>query len=211
MNHLIAYPGINVSLAVLQKEYGEEYAPWPNKRTDINGTLQRAPYYPEDFDDFVDRCRASKGKMEAFAVLQQEEDTFRYIGHTGIHDITWPDGTGETGSIFGAENSRQKGFGTEAKLLLQYHAFMILGLRKLHSGVKAFNAQSLGHLLKCGYQIVGRNRQEHFHEGSYVDGIILECFREDWEPIWDTYQKEKSLPKLSDIQREMVRIETKQA
>lgn len=208
MEHLIAYEGVSVSLAVLQKGYRDEYLPWPNKRTDVNGTLQRPPYYPEDFDEWIDSLRQSKGKHEVFAVLVHEGDancrTYRYIGQHGIHGITWPSGHATTGSIMGAADARGKGYGTEAKLLLQHHAFHVLGLRKLNSEVKEFNGQSLGHLIKCGYTIIGRRKKHDFHEGTWVDNIILECFREDWEPIWNAYQQDKRLPSLTDKQRKEV-------
>lgn len=213
-DHIIIYEGTRMSLGLIQKSYGPTYVPWPNRRTDVNGTLQRGPYWPEDFDEWVDLLRKSKGKNEAFAVLVHEGEkgtrTYRYIGNMGIHGITWPSGYATTGSILGGDDGRGKGYGTEAKLWIQYHAFMILGLRKLSSEVKAFNAGSLGHLLKCGYRIIGRRKAHDFHEGSFVDTILLECFPEDWEPIWNGYRSSETLPKLSEEQQELVRRETNQ-
>jgi len=46
------------------------------------------------------------------------------------------------------------GIGTEAMLLLLYHAFMILGLRKVTATVKVFNAPSMGHSIKSGYKLI---------------------------------------------------------
>lgn len=213
-DHVIIYEGVHMSLALIQKAYGPEYIAWPNQRTNVHGTLQRGPYWPEDFDEWIDRLRKDKGKNEAFAVLVHEgessERTYRYIGNMGIHGITWPSGCATTGSILGGDSARGKGYGTEAKLWTQYHAFMVLGLRKLNSEVKAFNADSLGHLLKCGYYVIGRKKAHDFHEGGFVDTILLECFREDWEPIWEAYRSSNELPKLTDEQRKLVRRETNQ-
>lgn len=210
--HIIVYKGITMSLALMQRMYGPEYLPWPNRRTAINGTLQRPPYYPEDFDEWIERLRKGKGVHEVFAVLAHEDKEsgrgYRYLGHAGIHDVEWPSGHATTGSVLGADNAREKGYGTEAKLWMQYHAFKVLGLRKLLSEVKAFNAPSLGHLLKCGYKIIGRRKSHDFHEGAYVDVIVLECFREDWEPIWERYRASGTLPKLTALQRTRVTKET---
>lgn len=213
--HIIVYEGIIMSLALMQRRYGPEYVPWPNRRTAINGTLQRPPYYPEDFDEWIERLRKSKGVHEVFAVLAHADKKsgrkYRYLGHAGIHDVEWPSGHATTGSVLGADNAREKGYGTEAKLWMQYHAFNVLGLRKLLSEVKAFNAPSLGHLLKCGYKIIGRRKLHDFHEGAYVDVIVLECFREDWEPIWERYRASGTLPKLTTMQRKRVTKETNQS
>jgi RimJ/RimL family protein N-acetyltransferase len=209
MQHLIAYEGrAKVSLGIMQEEYIPLCAAWINRRVGIEGTLQRAPYYVEDGKEWVRSLGKQRGKDEVFAVLLKGKRKYRYIGHTGIHHIQWPDGRATTGSIFGAEKSQGRGYGTEAKLLLLYHAFMVLGIRKMESSVKAFNAQSLGHLLKCGYRIVGRKKRHCFHEGSYVDEVLVEAFREDWEPIWDRYRKAGELPKLTQTQRALVRKET---
>ncbi len=213
-NHIITYEGVRTSLALLQPFYAAEYIPWPNRRVDVNGTLQRPPYYPENFIEWLEGLRKSKGSHEVFAVLAHEtrrrKRTYRYLGHMGIHNVSWPNGVATTGSILGAPNARGNGYGTEAKLLIQHHAFHVVGLRKLASEVKAFNAPSLGHLLKCGYRIIGRRKAHDFHEGSFVDVILLECFREDWEPIWEAYQVLGKLPSLTEEQRVCVSEETNQ-
>lgn len=209
MTHIIAYEGrAKVSLGLMQEDYVPLYVPWINRRIGIEGTLQRPPYSIEGGKEWVRSLAKERGQNEVFAVLLKDKKSYRYIGHTGVHHICWPDGRATTGSIFGAEKSQGRGYGTEAKLLLLYHAFMVLGIRKMESSVKAFNAQSLGHLLKCGYRIIGRKRRQCFHEGMFVDEILLEAFREDWEPIWDRYQKNGDLPKLTQAQRALVRKET---
>ncbi len=85
---------------------------------------------------------------------------------------------------------------------------MILGLTSVDSKVKCFNAASLGHLLKTGYRIYGRIPRRIFHEGHLVDELILAVFREDWEPVWEKYQKMSELPKLTPRQRARVLKET---
>lgn len=213
MDHILTYHGlVGVSLGLLQPEYGPDFLPWANAREAIKGTLQRPPYYPENWDGFLDHIAKSKGKHEVFAVLKhigsEEKPAYEYIGHMGVHNIKWPDGIGATGSILGGKNARGNGLGTEAKLLLLYHCFYVLGLRKVVSTVKAFNGNSLGHLLKCGYKICGRHTKHIFHEGDFVDEILLELHREDFEPIWRKYKETKKLPRLTATQRKRVKKET---
>jgi RimJ/RimL family protein N-acetyltransferase len=213
MQHIIAYEGlVHVSLGLMQEEYIDQYLPWPNRRIGVEGTLQRPPYSRNSGVEWVRSLDQKKGHDEVFAILvhtDDEKNPYRYVGHMGVHDIQWPDGRAKTGSIIGASEARSRGCGTEAKLLIQYHAFMILGIRKLTSSVKSFNGSSLGHLLKCGYQIVGRYKKHYFHEGAFGDEVLLECFREDWEPIWEQYQASKSLPSLTPEQKTLVTSETK--
>lgn len=207
--HIVSYKGfVKVSLGLMQPEYIEDFLPWPNERHGIEGTLLRPPYSHASGVEWVRGLDKQKGVNEVFAILLKEKSNYRYVGHTGVHNVEWPAGSGITGSVIGLAEARGCGCGTEAKLLLQYHAFKVLGLRKLVSRVKAFNAGSLAHLLKCGYQIVGRHRAHRFHEGAYIDEIVLEVFREEWEPIWEKYRQSQRVPSLTDVQKATVRTQT---
>lgn len=208
--HIIAHRGTICSLAIMQEIYIPELLQFINDLSVTAGVRARPPIDQPEEEDWVRKLHTLKKTHQVFAVLAHGdgEGKYRYIGHVGIHQMQWPSGFGGTGSLLGGVDARGKGYGTEAKLLLQYHAFRVLGLRKLTSSVKAFNAQSLGHLIKTGYRIVGRYTKHEFHDGEYVDEILLECFREDWEPIWKQYQVIRMLPKLTDEQRELVRNET---
>jgi RimJ/RimL family protein N-acetyltransferase len=212
VEHFLAYEGKLVALAQPREEYVPEFVPWLNRRNGIEGTLQRPPYSLEMGREWIRGLDKSKGRDEVFAILLRDADAsggWRYIGHTGIHNIKWPDGTGATGSIIVLERGRGRGCGTEAKLLLLYHCFFVLGLRKVHSAVKAWNAQSLGHLIKCGYKIIGRRKKEVFHEAEYVDEILLEVFREEWGPVWQQYKEAEELPRLTPEQRTLIQEETR--
>ncbi len=208
MKHVFVYKGkVRVALGLMQEEYIPLFLPWANWRIGIEGTLLRPPYSLASGIEWVRGLDKAKGKNEVFAVLLRTEakrESYRYVGHMGVHNVQWPDGFATTGSVIGAKEARGHGVGTEAKLLLMYHSFMVLGLRKLISRVKVFNTQSAGHLIKCGYKPVGRFHKHNLHDGEYIDEILLEVFREDWEPIWEQYQTTGALPHLSDEQRMFV-------
>lgn len=212
MEHVIAYEGKLVSLGLMQKEYGPHFFEWANSREGIEGTLLRPPYTLNNWEEWLASLDKGKGSNEVFAILLHDERegkrTYQYVGHTGLHNVRWPEGRGSTGSVIGDAAARQRGCGTEAKLHLLYHGFQVMGLRKIVSSVKAWNAQSLGHLVKSGYQVIGRHRRHVFHEGNLVDEILLEVFREDWEPIWGAYRETGGLPKLTDEQRAFIAKET---
>ncbi len=210
---IVVYRGlVNVSLGVMSRDCIPIVTPHLNNLEVTEGTLIRPPVSLEMEYDWYDGLakRSSAGTDDVFSILLHDNDStgFEYIGHTGLHHITWPDGRANTGSIIFKQDLLRRGYGTEAKLLLGFHAFRVKGLRKLTSEVKAFNARSLGHLIKCGYTICGRRKQQHFHNGSFVDEILLELFREDWECLWSDYERTKTLPSLTDEQRALVSAET---
>ena len=208
--HLPVYEGlVNVSLGAMRREYLTDFVPWANNPEATAGVLIRPPVTLEEELAWYDGFAKHKDTDNIFAILLQKKKRkgkteYQYIGHTGLHKITWPAGTGSTGSIIGLPHLFGKGYGTEAKLLLLYHAFFVKGLRKVVSRVKVFNSNSWGHLLKCGYEVVGRHRAHHLHESKFVDEVVLEVFKEDFLPIWENYQKTKTLPSLTKQQRGLV-------
>lgn len=207
--HLPIHHGLaNVSLGAMRREY----ISLPLFMVGINdpevtrGVILRPPVTLEAELAWYDGMVSKSGNI-LFAILLHERAGYRYIGHTGLHDIAWPGGHADSGSIIIDKTCFGKGYGTEAKLLLLYEAFRNRGLRKVCSRVKAFNNNSWGHLLACGYKEVGRHKRQHFCNGTFVDEIIFEVFREDWEPIWSTYQETKTPPRLSDEQRRLLKKE----
>jgi len=213
MTHFIAYRGhCGTALAAMRREYLSEIMKNANDLSVTAGVLLRPPVTEADEETWLERILKKSASEQVFAILHTDTtdagSEYRYVGHTGIHQIIYPERHGNTGSLLFEKGLHGKGCGTEAKLLLLHHAFHVKGLRKLSSEVKAFNANSLGHLLKCGYRIIGRRKQHRFHEGRYADEILLEVFRADFESIWEKYQKAKQIPKLTDKQRALVQSET---
>ena len=198
----------------MRRDYIPLFMKGANDPEVMRGVILKPPVTLEEELAWYDAMTQNRKKANdlVFALLLHEPgeaNAYRYIGHMGLHAITWPDGHAASGSIIADKACFGKGYGTEAKLLLLYEAFRNRGLRKVCSHVKAFNGNSWGHLLACGYKQVGRRKLHHFHDGTFVDDIELEVFREDWEPIWDAYQETKSLPKLSAEQRALLQKETR--
>jgi len=208
-HHVVHQGHVACSLGTMHKGYLPDFLMFANTAQMTQGINLVPPVDLSEQEEWLQIL--AKHTTLVFAILHHEPvngDAYQYIGHIGIHGIKWPDGIGTTGILIGNSNNWMRGYGTEAMLLLLSHAFQMLGLRKLTSEVKAFNARSLGHLLKCGYRIVGRYTKQDYHYGSYVDRILLEVFREDWKPIWDAYQADHALPKLTEEQRTLIGKET---
>lgn len=111
----------------------------------------------------------------------------RHIGNIGLHRISYSDRTAVTGCIIGDPEYRNKGYGHDAKMILLAHAFLTLNLRKINSAAKADNLASLRFNEKCGYEVEGIRKAEHYVNGRYVDEVLTAVFREKWEPLWEAY------------------------
>lgn len=131
--------------------------------------------------------RGKQSKDEV--ILSIETNTGVHIGGISVVKINWIDRTAETGTMIGDKKYWGSGFGTEAKMLLLKYVFETLGLRKVHSRAFAFNERSINYSLKCGYQIIGRQKDEKFRFGTWHDVVLLEVFREEWENAYQTWVK----------------------
>lgn len=201
--HYIVYTSPNglVALAAMQRPYVDLVTPWMNDPEATAGIILNPPVRLESEVEWYEKI--GKDSDIIFAILSRKEtsEKFQYVGHTGLHRVTWPDARATSGTFIGDPEARGRGVGKEAKMLLLNHAFRVVGLRKVTSEVKAFNLASVGHLVACGYSIVGCRKEQHFSNGAYVDEILLEVHRGDFEPLWDIYQETQKAPKLTEEQK----------
>ncbi len=144
------------------------------------------PMRIEDEQDWYEKTLSSDRNI-VFAIIVDE----KLVGTMGVHCIDWKDRTAVTGALIGEVEYRNKGYGSEAKMLLLNYCFNTLNLRKIKSTVFAFNKRSNAYSKKCGYRVEGRLRKEIFVNGSYIDLIQLAVFKKWWEPLWKKFEKEK--------------------
>jgi ribosomal-protein-alanine N-acetyltransferase len=117
------------------------------------------------------------------AVIWVIEVDGRAVGTTGIREINWKDGYGQTGTVIGDRTVWGRGVGRELMQLRCAYAFTQLPLRKLKSAYLEGNEASARAQKAAGYQEVGRWRQDQFVDGMWRDHILTEVLREDWEKV----------------------------
>ncbi|MDO8623984.1 MAG: GNAT family protein [bacterium] len=113
----------------------------------------------------------------------------RPIGNIGIHRIERENGVATTGAAIGEKDCWEKGYGTEAKMILLNYAFDTLNLRKIYSKVFAYNGRSRRYSEKCGYVLEATLPKHHFRNGAYVDELILAVYAETWRVLWKKTKK----------------------
>jgi RimJ/RimL family protein N-acetyltransferase len=99
------------------------------------------------------------------------------IGTMGIHGIDWISGVATTGAMIGEKKYQNKGYGSEAKMLLLEYMFTVLNLRKVCSRAYAFNKRSVAYSKKCGYTVEGRLKKHTYRNGEYHDLVLLAITR----------------------------------
>ena len=126
--------------------------------------------------EFLDRVARDPN-----AVWWAVEHDGRLVGGTSILHIDWKNGYGTTGTVIGDKTAWGKGLARELMQLRAEYAFTQLPLRKLKSGYLDGNEASARAQKAAGYREVGRWQKDHFVDGKWVDHILTEVLREDWE------------------------------
>lgn len=135
------------------------------------------PSFEKDEEEWLDRIQKNKQTDVVFTIVLKSGIP---IGFMGLHRISWKDRTATTGALIGEEKYRNKGYGSEAKLVILEYAFQTLNLRKISSTVIAFNGRSVAYSLKCGYSVEGRRKAQFYKKGRYWDEVFLAIFRSTW-------------------------------
>jgi ribosomal-protein-alanine N-acetyltransferase len=140
----------------------------------------RFPPSIESEKEWLDRM--GKSPNDVVWVVEYEGRT---VGVTAIHQIDWLNGSGTTGTTIGDKSVWGKGLGRDLMQLRTRYGFSQLPLRKLKSAYFDGNQASARAQAAAGYQEVGRYRSDRFIDGKWVDQIITEVLRDDWEKSLD--------------------------
>ncbi len=159
---------------------------WMNDQDVTQYLTVYLPATMKDEREWLEGISKSKGSDIVLAIVTKENT---FIGVVGLHQVNHRNQTALTGAWIGDSQYRNRGYGTEAKMLLLHYAFTELNLRKICSGAFAFNKRSQAYLHKQGYRIEGQFKKQIYRNGRFVDEIRLAVFKERFMKIWKKYKK----------------------
>lgn len=119
------------------------------------------------------------------AICLVEND--KYIGNIMLQDIDWINRTGHVPVLIGDKSEWNKGYATEARMLMLKFAFEERGLQRIWAEVIENNKGSLKMHEKCGYKVEGLLRKSVFKNGQFLNQYILSVLKEDFEEAYRTY------------------------
>lgn len=143
------------------------------------------------------RPMTKEQEREALQKIISQEDNFFFaidtldgvhIGTTGFNRVYHFDRTAIAGMVIGDKLAWNKGYGTDALMLLLHFGFTVHNLRRINSAAIAFNKRSIKCQQKCGFKIEGVKKREVYKDGDYHDLVMLAVFRDDWLRLWREYQ-----------------------
>lgn len=109
-------------------------------------------------------------------------DSNELIGQCGLLDINWISRNSDF-SIYIDPDHYGKGYGKDALSVLLNYAFNVLNLARIFSHVFDFNKNAISLYQKFNFVIEGTLRNHHFHNGEYINVIIIGLLKKDFDLI----------------------------
>jgi len=126
---------------------------------------------------------ADKGNAVDSRFIEYQGQWYQLIGNCVIADINLRHQRAETGTVIADKDFWHQGIASELVVMRRDWAFRNLPLHKLTSGYLAPNTASGKMQSKAGYKEVGRQKDQFFCNGRWIDRIITEITREEWEKL----------------------------
>lgn len=174
---IITTRGNRVALGPLRRDLIPTYTRWRN-----DAVVARTMDYPggpttiEERTAWFERVNRDTTAMR-FTIYEQ--DSWRAIGITNLHDIDLRHGTAEFGLMIGEADARGQGLGTETTCLMRDDAFDRLGLHNVMLRVYDYNLAGIRTYQKAGFREFGRRKQSHRFAGHLWDEIYMQCLSSD--------------------------------
>lgn len=113
-----------------------------------------------------------------FDIVTLEDDVL--IGRAMLFNLNRVDRHGMVGLMIGEQAYQNRGYGTEALILLLDYAFNLLNLNSVRLGTFAFNKRALRVYEKVGFREVGRWRQARLIAGKAYDAVMMDMLASEF-------------------------------
>jgi len=122
------------------------------------------------------------GNEHPLMIEAREGDEWTPIGDGCLFSINWRVRSAELGIVIGDKRFWNRGFGTQAMLLLERHGFETLNLNRIYLRVVAGNERAIRVYEKVGFKHEGCQRQASYKNGQYEDLLMMSILRGEWKP-----------------------------
>ncbi|MDO9633547.1 MAG: GNAT family protein [Paludibacter sp.] len=172
--------GKRVYLRALEKEDLICIQKWSNDPEIRKLTGEVVSMSQADANKFLERVY-SDNTREWFAIIVKEND--RVIGETGLLRMFPAWRTTDISIIIGEKDAWEKGYGTEAILLLLDYAFRCLNFHRVAIGVVGFNKRAISFWKKIGFKKEGVQRDGYYYNHKYFDFVMMSILEDEFREL----------------------------
>ena len=172
--------GERMRLRAAEREDVKRFCVWVN---DPDVTRYLSLYLPMstvDEENWFNAMTQRSQSEKTLVIEMRDGDGWKMIGNCGVLDIDPVNRSGELGIMLGEKDEWDKGYGTEAMLLLVCHCFETLNLNRAYLRVYAENLRAKRSYEKAGFVEEGRLREAVYKRGKYDDVIVMSILHSEW-------------------------------
>jgi RimJ/RimL family protein N-acetyltransferase len=129
------------------------------------------------FESMLDRPPAEQVHV---IEVHQPDESWLPIGNCSLMSINWTSSKAEFGIFIGEKAYWNQGYGTEATRLMLRYGFETLNLHRIYLRVFRTNPRAIRAYEKAGYIAEGWQRQAEYHDGQYIDVLMMSVLRSEW-------------------------------
>ena len=163
-----------------KKDIKDGWLNWINDSGALDNLFATFPVNEKDLKNYFNLQKLPNSIM--FAICLKEND--KYIGNARLGNIDWINKCSTYGRLIGEEKYKNKGFGSQALILLLRYGFITLGLNRIASSALITNTISIKSNLKIGMKKEGILRQASFKNGKFVDRVQLSMLSDDFKKLY---------------------------
>lgn len=172
--------GERLRLRAAEREDVKKFCVWVN---DPDVTRYLSLYLPMstvDEENWFERMTKREQSEKTLVIEARDGNGWKMIGNCGVFGVDPVNRLGELGIMLGEKDEWNKGYGTEAMLLLVRHCFDTLNLNRAYLHVYAENQRAKRSYEKAGFVEEGRLRESVYKHGKYDDVIVMSVLRSEW-------------------------------
>lgn len=131
-----------------------------------------------ELEEYVRKINGSRTELVLAVELKEEKV---HIGNISLQSINYIDRSAEIAFLMGEKAYWNKGYATEAAVMLINHAFEQLGLQRIYFGTSEENAgmQKIGK--KLNFKQEGIRRKALYKNGNFQDIYEYGLLKEEWD------------------------------
>jgi RimJ/RimL family protein N-acetyltransferase len=179
---------MKIHLRAFEKEDIDSIIKWVNDEA-VTQYLSDILIYPISRADevkWLESVSITNHREKVFAIETLNKEL---IGSVGLHNINWVERKAELGIMIGEREFWGKGYGSEAVREVLRITFEKMNLNRVYLRVFENNPRAIRVYEKCGFQIEGSLRQDHYYGRRYYDTLIMAMLKEEY---FEKFKKQRS-------------------
>ena len=169
-------------LSPMNPEDAPVYTEWLNDLTIMSNLMMTPHAITLNAEKEMVEKMTKDQQQHQFAIVDLKTD--RLIGGCGLRGVDTTNGKADFGIFIGDKSFWNRGFGTEATMLILDYGFNILHLRNIILGVFSFNERAIACYRKCGFKLIGRRRKAKKMAGKVYDEVLMDILSEEYKSVF---------------------------